>query len=360
MSGFSLLFFFLFFRAVPGFSDTERLTAEVELVFRDTYPLEGSVSLSAALFHWVDSLAGTSGGKTIPVYREEFRRRFGDFSEADRSFLQKFEATRLQDAALGRRGSGSRGSPKMLGVFLQEPDLEAAFARIEPVLGPEAVDAMASALEHFRPRYEEIWDGGSMARGFLDGARSDPERKKLEGFLARVAGFFGVDPLSVPRPRLVVVPVPPDDGTHAQAVGKNLLVEVRPGESLIDEVAPIVHENAHYLWQRMSQDLQNRLLEVVRNHAAGAQAWALLGEALPTAIAQGVAERTFQPSRWSPELEWYHIPAVDSYAKRIYPAVQEALDTGALFDEMMMRKLLWAFQGKRGRDGRPKITPPSP
>jgi len=358
MSGLSLLVFFLFFRAFPSLSGPGRVpAAEVELVFRDAYPLEGSVSFSAALFHWVDSLAGTSGGKTISAYQEEFKRRFGAFTEKDISFLREFQAARLRESSLGRRQDPSRGSLNMLGVFLQEPDPEAALARIEPVLGPEVVDGMASALEHFRPRYEEIWNGGSMARRFLDGARTDPARKDVEGFLARVAHFFGVDPLSVPRPRLVVVPVPPDNGTHAQAVGKNLLVEIRPGEGVIDQVAPIVHENAHYLWQKMGQDLRDRLVEVARNHAAGAQAWGLLREALPTAIAQGAAERTFHPARWSSEVDWYHTAEVDSYAKRIYPVVQEALDTGAPFDEIVMRKLLWAFQGGRGRDGRPKINP---
>lgn len=357
MSGFSLLFFLLFFRAIGGPDTRPGIPpAEVELLFQDSYPLEGSVSLSAALFHWVDSLAGTSGGKTVSLYRQEFVRRFGKLSEEDVARLQRFQAIRLEEAARGRRSNPSRGSPNMLGVFLQEPDLEAAFARIEPVLGPERVDEMASTLEHFRPRYEEIWNGGRMARRFLSAAREDPARKDLEGFLSRVAHLFGVDPSSIPRPHLVVVPVPPDGGTHAEAVGKNLLVEIRPDDRLTDQVAPIVHENAHYLWQRMSEDLRDRLLDVARKHPVGMQAWELLREALPTAIAQGVAERTFQPRYWSMDVSWYHTEEVDSCAKRIYPVIQEALDTGAPFDEILMRKVLWAIQGGRGR-GQPTISP---
>jgi len=358
MTGFALLFFLVFFPVIGGpeaVPDVPR--AEVETLFQDSYPLEGSISMPAALFHWVDSLAGTSGGKTVPAYRQEFAQRFGKLSAEDAARLQRFQAIRLEEVSRGRRLKSPRRPLNMLGVFLQEPDLAAAFARIEPVLGPEAVDDMAATLEHFRPHYAEIWNGGQVPRRFLDGARQDPAWKDLEGFLARVAHFFGVDPRAIPRPRLVAVPVPPDDGTHAEAVGRNMLVEIRPDDRVKDQAAPIVHENAHYLWQRMSEDLRDRLLEVARGNPQGLQAWELLREALPTAIAQGVADRAFAPQGWSTEVPWYHTEDVDSCAKRIYPLVQEALDTGAPFDEMMMRKLLWAYQGGRRPGAQSAITP---
>ena len=65
----------------------------------------------------------------------------------------------------------------------------------------------------------------------------------------------------------------------------------------------------------------------------------LLGEALPTALGQGLADRTFRPKQWSRKYTWYHIESVDRFAKAIFPVVEEALETGRPFDERFLRKV---------------------
>jgi hypothetical protein len=47
--------------------------------------------------------------------------------------------------------------------------------------------------------------------------------------LAKIVRFYDVDPLAVPPPRLALVPVPSGFGTHAEAIGGVLLLEIRSG-----------------------------------------------------------------------------------------------------------------------------------
>ena len=63
---------------------------------------------------------------------------------------------------------------------------------------------------------------------------------------------------------------------------------------LIDQVAPIVHENAHFIFGSIDAGRLATLEHSISNAADGPRVWRLLREALPTAIAQGVAEQRFR------------------------------------------------------------------
>ena len=66
-----------------------------------------------------------------------------------------------------------------------------------------------------------------------------------------------------------------------------------------------------------------------------------MGEALPTALGQGVAYERFQSERWSLDKPWYHIEAIDRYAKRIFPLVKRTLaHRDRVFDESFLREAL--------------------
>ena len=139
------------------------------------------------------------------------------------------------------------------------------------------------------------------------------------------------------------MPVPPGHGTHAQAIGAFLLIEIRRGESLADEVAPIVHENVHLLYARIDASKIEQMNETVFAGRSD-DAEYRLREALPTAIAQGLAGEAFQDGRWSLDYSWYHISAVDRYAKRIYPIVKRALTAGDSFDETFLKEVIAAYE----------------
>lgn len=303
------------------------------------YPIEAAPSFPGGLFHWIDSLAGTSGGKTVPAHRAEYLKLFGAVGPEDRTHLQAVATART-----------SLPGSTMLGVFCRAATVDDALAALEPDLTPESFRGLASALAHFRPKYEIVWNSGAVPNAFLERVRRDPGRAQLERLLARVVSFYGVDPLGVAPPRLALVPVPDGYGTHAEAIGDVLLLEIRKGEGLADEASVVIHENAHFLWGLVPEERREQLAKI----AAGlddesARTYRLFGEALPTALGQGVADRAFRPSSWSLDGPWYHRPDVDACAKRIYPIVREALDTGLTLDEAFIRRALRAAAGLRSR-----------
>ncbi len=304
------------------------------------YRLDASVPFTAALFHFVDNLAGTSAGKTVPLHQAEFHSRFGDYTAEEVELLRRFAEVRLRDA------DGPRGGDSMLGAFLEARDVPSALAAIRGRLTPRDVETLSEVLEHFRPRYEVIWDGGRIPRRFLERLTRGPLPGRLSAFLARVARFYGVDPMAQPPPRLVLVPVPDGDGTHAQAVGRTLLIEIRPSDRPEEEVAPIVHENAHFLFLAIDPERRRRLAQGMEAEGPlGSEAWRALGEALPTAIAQGVADKTFRPGEWSSSVPWYHLEEVDAYAKAIFPLVERALGDGTRLDGKFLRRALESYPG---------------
>jgi len=124
-------------------------------------------------------------------------------------------------------------------------------------------------------------------------------------------------------------------------VGRNLLIEVRPGESLTDEASVVVHENSHFLFHRIDEPRRRRL-EAYAGEAGshGTSAWNVLLEALPTALGQGVADHEFRPGGWSTEAPWYHIPEIDRYAKAIYKHVSHAVASGSVLDEAFLREAI--------------------
>ncbi len=319
---------------------------ESRLLLGSRYPIEAEASFAAGLFHWVDSLAGTSAGKTIEAHRKDFRSRFGPLDAEDRRALEEFTAARLEHVRRFREAHGPSWNAvpavsALLGEFCAASSLEDALGRASGEMSPEALEGLRRALEHFRPKYVKVWDGGRIPRGFLDRARGDGAARRLAALLAEAAKFFGVPPDADPPPRLVVVPVPGGWGTHAEAVGRCLLMEVRDGEGLADEASVIAHENTHFLFYRVPPERRDRLAAALRAHGPdGERAWTVLHEALPTAVGQGVADHEFRPTVWSYDAPWYHLEDVDAYAKAIYPWVNHALTKGGRFDETFLEGAL--------------------
>lgn len=286
------------------------------------YPLEATTRFHAALFHWLDALSnldgpGLTAGKTHEAYADEYVRRIGPLEPTERRLLERWRTLRI-DAV-------STSGDALTRAFFETDDASEALDRAAAILGRDRVARLTDILYHFVSLYRRVWENGHTAEGFLERALADErQRAELERFLVRMATFYGVEPEREAPPRLVLVAVPHGHGTHAQAIGRALLIEVRRGESLVQQIAPIVHENAHFLFNRIAPDRLLALDPVIRGAGAG-NAFVVLHEALPTAIAQGVAQYRFDPERFSVSGRWYHRADVDVYAKRLYPLVTRAL-----------------------------------
>ena len=328
-----------------------RAEDEDHVLLGKSYPLRVSVSYHAALFHWVDSLSGMSGGKTVPAYHEEFISRFGRITRTQRNLLERFREARARDS---RRQvdvpSGARGLGALRHTFLEAENLDSALAKARSEMDEKDFAVLRETLLYFRPKYEILWDDGAIPRRFLRRLEQDDRKKKLERLLARIAHGFDVKLSSLPRPTVVLVPVPSGYGTHATAVGPYLLVEVRPPDRLAEQASVIVHENSHYLFFNMNRERRERFDALVSSAPAPARkAWRALHEALPTALGQGVADQTFRPQGWSPENTWYHTREVDAYAKALYPLVRDVLDRKGQFDESFLKEALARYPSESFR-----------
>lgn len=305
------------------------------------YPLEADAPLPAALLHWLDSLAdlhgpGFTAGKTTPTHRTEYEATFGRPTTEDLTALRDFARVRRQFAS-----GAERPSCALTVAFFESETLDDALRRSRELLDDESYRRFRSALHYFAPRYARVWDDGRVTRRFVDRVHRDPDRRRLGRFLRDLAVFFGVSLEDAPAARLILAPVRDGHGTHAQAIGRYLLVEIRERETLADEVEPIVHENAHFLFERIPAKRQAALQATAEaTGAGGLAAWGRLREALPTAIGQGVAGQRFRGDAWSVDRHWYHRRDVDRYAKAIFPLVRETLSGDGTFDEALVRRLI--------------------
>jgi hypothetical protein len=316
------------------------------LLVGDKYPIVVSVSFPAALLHWLDSLAGLAGrgltgGKTRRIHRAEYQHVHGRPTQEERLLLEGFAEARLRYAA-----DNADDDPHLLTLaFFDSVDLDEALTRVRTLVNLIDSQAIQSAVDHFAPKYEAIWKDGIIPRKFLERAKKSGKRKPIARFLVDVAAFFGVPPDETPHPRVILAPVPDGAGTHAQMIDNRLLIEIRHWEKLLDEVAPIIHENSHLLFYRMGEERIARYRELAATQGTlGDEAWTVLHEALPTAIGQGVAYERFQTERWSTNMRWYHIDTIDAYAKRIYPTVRAALKDRRELDDELLLELIRLYQ----------------
>ncbi len=315
--------------------------ADGSLLFGSSYPLEARASFPAGLFHFVDSIAGTSVGKTKDAHRGEFLAIHGRPDPEDRRHLDAFVAARYEH--MKRTEGLEAGLPvprrsALLGIFCGAETVEAALGTVRGELSERSFSGLKAALRHFRPKYERIWREASQPRAFLDRVRRDRRRDELAALLGRMRTFYGVELDGAPRPTLALVPVRDGWGTHAEAIGRHLLLEIRPGDDLAGQASVIVHENAHYLWSLLPEPRLARLeAAALEAGTEGEKAWAALREALPTALGQGIADHAFRPDAWSERHPWYHQPDVDAFAKALYAYVNHAIAKGQPLDEAFIR-----------------------
>jgi hypothetical protein len=316
------------------------------------YPLEVRISFDAALFHWLESLTGATLGKTVPGHLQEYAKVFGGFTAEDRAHLEAFARVRLAHAQAPAPPLEFRGMNAMRERLFDGDGAESEVGALAGELSQGQLAALRRSLAWFAPKYEKVWRNGRVPREFLKAARRDPAAARLDALLVRLAQFYGVPPHGAPRPRLLLVPVPDGWGTHAYALTRTMLLEIRAGDRLANQAAVVVHENAHFLFSRLPGERQQRLEAAARAASpAGAAAWATLHEALPTVLGQGVADRMFCPEDWSMGARWYHTAGVDRYAKALLPLLDRILAAGGALDEAFVREAVAAYA---------PATPPGP
>jgi hypothetical protein len=208
---------------------------------------------------------------------------------------------------------------------------------MEGDLTAEERGRLARVIEAFRPRFDAAWREMGFLPRFEESFKAFLRESGLRRYLGEVAAFFGVDPSAHPPGRIQLMALPEEGPTHAQADGRDLLMEIRPLDSPVEQIQVVSHETSHYLWSLVTPERNDAFARQV--HAAGVKGpvvWSLLREALPTALSQGLAEKRLAPRRFGEHHSWYHVDVIDRFAKEIFPVVEAAfrdrrrLDDGVL------------------------------
>lgn len=304
--------------------------------------VETRVSYVAHVFHWVDYLAETTPSKTRESFYRRWNRRFGSLDERDRAVLAQFRQVRaggaLAEPPLASAGDGCVpavdpvDTPRQVlsAASMRANDLDQFASLMREFLGPTEAEAVAVALRHFEPRIRQLWP----ETAFLA-----PFQKSFDAFIAAPATQQLITDMAdyleaKPRPGAtvhisLVAALGEDTGTHAEASGEYLLLEVRPADTPEQQVQVLFHELAHYFMQRMPAETRAGLAaRMFRGGFRGALAWNLAREALPTALGQGLAQAKLAPRQFGSMQKWYHRPAEDALAHALYPGVSRAFAAG--------------------------------
>ena len=313
--------------------------------------LQTDVSYTANLVHWVDNLAGTSVGKTLPIYRSAWAARFGRLDQADVSALQDFVRLRMAPIPSGAEIMNRSGClpvesdvlswhQKFLAAAMQASSVKELGALLSPPLGPKDIEKLEAVLGRFEPRFRQIWEDLDHVRTFQGRFESFLREGGLPAYLDTLAGFFGVNPADAPPMRISFIGLPSDGPTHAEADGDHLLVEIRPGDRPEHQIQVVAHEASHFLMRRLSaQRLDALASEAHAQGAAGALVWRYMWEGIPTSLGQGLAEARLTPATFSTSQRWYHIATVDRFAKLIYPSISRVVLDGGTVDGPLMRRM---------------------
>jgi hypothetical protein len=313
---------------------------------------EVSISRVANLVHWIDNLAGSSLGKTVRVYRRYWLNRYGSPSPEERRMLQKWHDIRVKSrnrptsrllmdrGCLPQTAPAPRWRDRFRVRSYEAASTEEFVISMHEDLSDAEMKDLRAILQAFEPGFDEIWKEMTFLPRFKERFERFLEESELRPFLGKMAGFFGVDPAVFPKGRIHLMALPADSGTHAQANGRHLLMEIRPRDTPVEQIQVISHETAHYFWQLISPERNDELARQVHQAGpAGPVLWRLLRESLPTALGQGLAEAHLAPHRFGTHQRWYHIESIDKFAKEIYPVVEAAFRLGRTIDDGVLQKI---------------------
>ena len=308
--------------------------------------IETDFSYTANLVHWIDNLAGTSVGKTMFFHQRYWEERFGPIDADDRRALEAFaRIRRLPVPMTGRAVANASGclpvesegmgwNQLFLAEAMSASSLEDFRRRMTTHLGEPDVARLMASLDRFGPRFQRVWKDLAYVKRFEARFKRYLGEDDLPRYLAGLAGFFGVVP-GPDRPMMIsFIGLPSNGPTHAEADGDHLLIEIRPVDSPHDQVEVVAHEASHFLMRLMSADQIDRLArQSFGEGEAGAIFWRYMWEGIPTALGQGVAEAQLSPGNFSLARPWYHIEAIDRFAKLIYPAIAQAIAASRPIDD---------------------------
>jgi hypothetical protein len=147
---------------------------------------------------------------------------------------------------------------------------------------------------------------------------------------------------------VVIFPIPGSKGNttatpHINALCVSALTQDKDITG-INSVA--LHEMCHILYQNQSREVQKQLDKYFKENKSiySKRAYAYINEALATALGNGYAYKEINGK--IDESEWYADETVNSFAKAIYPLVENYLQQNKMIDKEFIDKSIQLFSEK--------------
>jgi hypothetical protein len=237
-------------------------------------------------------------------------------------------------------------------------------ANLRMLLPPQDAEALVSATQHFRPRFEAWWgaSGAAAADRFRTGLAGLFEKPELAAIVTRTAAFYAT-PLAKGTPidfDLVILPVSTTKWTSGEQLLAHGVIELRGGDTPEGQIGVLCHELFHFFYNARSPAQQAALASrfTSSNDPLAALAYYLLDESVATAVGNGVVDKALYLSEYlkrrKTENGFYGNYAIDATSKGILTRTNEDPTLGAPLDSPdTVVTLIAATRDALGEDPRP-------
>ncbi len=220
-------------------------------------------------------------------------------------------------------------------------DREHYLDRLALFAAPADVVTARTILERFAPRALATWRSTSpQLRAAIDRYAKLAARPDMTELMTQIAHLLDArGALTAPQVFELVARPPGGDATRAEQLGSVGVVEVLTGAQAESMFPVIAHEMFHAWFASSPLERQRALVEqfLATGDPLAVPAWALLDEAVATALGNGFVQRAVDEIEYARTLAapqgFYTDPEIDAVAKRLLPDLQARLARrGTIFD----------------------------
>lgn len=307
--------------------------------------LRVSADYPASLFYAIDQLS---------QWRQPYRKYYHDFwkkqfgiTEEDDKLLQTYKEIRQSySQRVGRKYAGDPAPVTFMDEALDLSDqwplifsgckeLGYCWERAEILVSNKDLTDLKIIFAHFDRKFYDYWHKRAAVLGkAVKEFRKEGWERKLADHFGDIAKFYELKPSVTHRFYLTFVWQPDIKSSGGQSnaslYGSSFVVQIPEDAGWRTFLDVIAHEMIHAIFRvREPSDkakIQYELLN--QDNAAGLLAVQGLDEGLATALGNGLFTERYRPSDYSFEKSWYDDPAVDFYAKAIYPELKAAFTQG--------------------------------
>jgi hypothetical protein len=334
---------------------------------KESFKLIIQTSYFSNLFNVIDNLS-LWGPRTDEKYKKYWKEKF-DLSKDDEDYLKEYvkirkkyrgrfiEDDELQNLIASRSlvpipPRDSDLGKKFILLFAGSRDIAEFKDRAEILMTMEDRNTLFSIIEHFKPRFDEIWENTLSLHQKAEELSNLSGSEHVREMLDSLAAFLGLKfeyPLEF---EMHLLWSPNVRQSHGQVVERYSLVEVDPDEDMAHEMDKHIHEICHYLYDAIPPESKINIINhfFKEDSIEGPLAYNIFYESLAVGIAQGLFIKKTLPEYFDFQKSWYADPEIDAYGKALFPLLEEYFESGKTIDDRFVLRAVdqykKAFKGR--------------